>query len=90
MLGEFGIGVLSGVPLPVKLIGFDARRVSSGRVLLDWQTAQEQNNKDFDIQKAPPTAGFFIGVAWKMLILVYAIIKGQGSFYKANNIFHTG
>ena len=49
-------------PLPVSLIGFDAKRVAND-ALVTWQTASELNNKGFDVQvstdgKAFRTLGF--------------------------------
>jgi hypothetical protein len=38
----------TGGPLPVKLINFNAAKTSIG-ALLSWQTAQELNNKGFDV-----------------------------------------
>ncbi|WP_400190320.1 T9SS type A sorting domain-containing protein [Hymenobacter sp. B81] len=38
-------------PLPVELITFTAKP-SKGRVLLDWSTAQEENNKGFEILRS--------------------------------------
>ena len=38
------------IPLPVKLINFDARVLTENRVQLDWATAMETNNDHFDVQ----------------------------------------
>ena len=39
-------------PLPMKLLGFDARWTSGGTVALSWQTAQEENTDHFMIQRS--------------------------------------
>ncbi|MFT3980142.1 MAG: T9SS type A sorting domain-containing protein [Ferruginibacter sp.] len=49
-----------GGPLPVKLTSFYAKR-SSAAVLLSWQTAMEENSKEYIIQKK--TAAGFIDIA---------------------------
>jgi hypothetical protein len=48
--------------LPVRLTTFAAKRVNEG-VALNWQTASEQNNKGFEIQRQL-TGGDFIPVAF--------------------------
>jgi hypothetical protein len=47
---EFGLGVLSA-PLPVTLTRFDADRMNRLKVNLTWETATEQNNKGFFIER---------------------------------------
>ncbi|HQX95470.1 MAG: T9SS type A sorting domain-containing protein [Chitinophagaceae bacterium] len=47
---QFGIGMTS-FPLPVKLVEFNARRIDEKTVLLNWETAQEYNNKGFEIER---------------------------------------
>jgi Secretion system C-terminal sorting domain len=47
---QFGIGS-SLSALPVTLVDFEARRTSSAKVQLDWETAGEQNNKGFGIER---------------------------------------
>jgi Secretion system C-terminal sorting domain len=47
---QFGIGVLSG-PLPVTLMGFDAKRITKVKVLVNWQTLTEVNNLGFDVER---------------------------------------
>lgn len=54
-------------PLPVSLVGFDAKRVG-GDALITWQTATEQNNKGFNVQvsndgKEYRTLGFVASAA---------------------------
>jgi hypothetical protein len=46
----YGNAVLQVTPLPIKLIGFDAK-VVNGTVELNWKTASESSNDYFTIQK---------------------------------------
>lgn len=46
--GTYSITV-SGVPLPVKMIYFKVERMANKNIL-KWSTAQEQNNKGFEVQ----------------------------------------
>jgi hypothetical protein len=39
-------------PLPVSLISFTAKKINNNAALLEWATAQEQNNKGFEIQRS--------------------------------------
>jgi hypothetical protein len=39
-------------PLPVSLISFDAKKQADHTVLVEWSTANEQNNKDFEVQRS--------------------------------------
>jgi Secretion system C-terminal sorting domain len=48
--GQVGIGV-STAPLPVTLVNFTALRTNKVTVQLDWQTASEQNNKGFEVER---------------------------------------
>lgn len=47
---EFGLGILSA-PLPVTFTRFDANRLNQAKVNLTWETATEQNNKGFFIER---------------------------------------
>jgi hypothetical protein len=47
---EFGLGILSA-PLPVTFTRFDANRLNKVKVNLTWETATEQNNKGFFIER---------------------------------------
>lgn len=47
---EFGLGLLSA-PLPVTLTRFDANRLNNIKVNLTWETASEQNNRGFYIER---------------------------------------
>ena len=44
----------TGGSLPVELINFNAKRGSTGEVLLNWATANEQNSSHFEIEKQVP------------------------------------
>lgn len=50
IFGQFGIG-LTATSLPVTLTDFRALRLSTATVQLDWETASEQNNKGFDVER---------------------------------------
>jgi hypothetical protein len=47
---QFGIGMTIN-PLPITLVDFVAQRTSVAKVQLGWETALEQNNKGFDVEK---------------------------------------
>ena len=59
------INVVSGVAdsiftaLPVKLVAFNATRKNKEQVVLNWQTAQETNNAQFEIQRKAGTDNTF-------------------------------
>jgi hypothetical protein len=66
--GVFSVGNGLG-PLPVQLVQFDARRTTSGTVLVSWTTATELNNARFEVEKSVDGRGFGrIGT-----------VKGQGT-----------
>ncbi|MGN6417325.1 MAG: T9SS type A sorting domain-containing protein [Pseudobacter sp.] len=44
--------------LPVTLTGFEAQRQGQSGILLKWQTASEQNNKGFEVQRKTGTGNF--------------------------------
>lgn len=48
--GQFGIG-LTAAALPVTLVDFRALRLNTATVQLNWQTATEQNNKGFEVER---------------------------------------
>jgi photosystem II stability/assembly factor-like uncharacterized protein len=41
----------SNSALPVELVSFKGRRVTSGEVLIDWQVAREENNRGFAVDR---------------------------------------
>ena len=47
---QFGIG-MSQFALPITLVQFNARRTDAQTVILNWETAQEQNNNGFEIER---------------------------------------
>lgn len=44
--------------LPVTLTGFEAQRQGTSDILLKWQTASEQNNKGFEVQRKTGNGNF--------------------------------
>ena len=62
-------------PLPVELISFSARLVDNKKAVLDWQTASEDNNKGFEIERSND------GQKWELLDFV----NGQGSSNTKND-----
>jgi hypothetical protein len=45
-------------PLPVTLVAFNGKRLNDTQAELTWRTAQEINNKGFEIQKRAPSQQF--------------------------------
>jgi hypothetical protein len=39
-------------PLPITLVKFEAQRLDNQRVILNWQTASEVNNKGFEVEQS--------------------------------------
>jgi hypothetical protein len=60
---QWGIGQ-TDVPLPVTLIGFEAKRISPVLVGLDWETTMEENSKGFSVERELDSAGSFSTVGW--------------------------
>jgi Secretion system C-terminal sorting domain len=60
---QWGIGQ-TDVPLPVTLIGFEAKRISAWLVGLDWETTMEENSKGFSVERELDSAGSFSTVGW--------------------------
>jgi hypothetical protein len=48
----------SNNPLPIRLTRFDATRISEQSVKIEWQTASEQNNLGFEIEKSEDGQNF--------------------------------
>lgn len=48
--GQFGIGITASA-LPVTLTSFHALRLNTAMVQLDWETASEQNNTGFEVER---------------------------------------
>jgi hypothetical protein len=51
-------------PLPVELVSFTAK-LRNGRVLLEWATAQEKNNKGFEIQRSSDKGATFTALGFR-------------------------
>jgi hypothetical protein len=55
---QWGVGQTAS-PLPVTLIDFEAQRVSSALVGLEWETTMEENSKGFSVERElDSSAGF--------------------------------
>ncbi|MFZ1692870.1 MAG: hypothetical protein WAT74_06730, partial [Flavobacteriales bacterium] len=61
--GELYITTM-GLPLPVELLSFSARRNSVAEVRLDWVTATEMNNAGFELWRLIEGEDAFTQVAW--------------------------
>ncbi len=48
--GQWGLG-LTAAALPVNLVDFRAQRLHAALVQLSWETATEQNNRGFDVER---------------------------------------
>lgn len=55
---QFGIAATSGVPYPVEMLSFQASLVNQHDAQLDWQTASEQNNRGFQVQRSTDNVNF--------------------------------
>jgi hypothetical protein len=73
VIGGFNCVVPEGGPLPISLSAFYAKRVANN-VVLNWQTAFEQNAKGFDIQKK-------VGNEFVTIATIDASNKAAGSSY---------
>ena len=51
-MGLYKLTPSLGTPLPVTWLSFDATLTSSATVKLDWQTAVEENNKGFSVERS--------------------------------------
>jgi hypothetical protein len=61
---QWGIGQ-TDVPLPVTLIGFEAKRISASLVGLEWETAMEVNSKGFSVERElDSSSNGFAAVGW--------------------------
>jgi hypothetical protein len=49
----------AAVPLPVTLLDFEAKRISPNLVALDWETAMEQNDRGFEVERKPDSSTAF-------------------------------
>ncbi|GAB2958147.1 hypothetical protein GCM10027048_26290 [Hymenobacter coalescens] len=72
--GPFTLGSISPInPLPVELTDFRAEVEGEGRVRLHWTTAQERNNRGFEIERA------LNGQSWKTI----GFVAGHGTTTRA-------
>jgi len=72
----------SPAPLPVRLVGFEARRTGPTAARLSWATASEQDNAGFDIEKSPDgqqftALGFVPGQGATLQPQAYAYVDGR-------------
>lgn len=86
-------GPLDATPLPVSLLSFQAQRQDAQRVELTWQTAQEINNKGFEIEVSKDgidyhSVGFVEGVGNSASLQEYRYISLQESlaYYRLKQI----
>lgn len=59
--GDFGIAGGYGAPLPVELISLAAKPIDNEFIRINWQTASEQNNAGFEIQRS------IDGITWQYI-----------------------
>lgn len=72
--GPVDAGVCASIPLPVELLSFDVS-TREKKVLLNWATASELNNKGFEIQRSSDGVDFN-KVGW---------VNGEGTAVEKNN-----
>ena len=89
---------INGAPLPVELIDFTANKKKSD-IQLNWQTASEENNAGFDIQKSKngrdwQSIGFVTGKGITSELQQYAFTDPQpydgNNYYRLKQIDHNG
>lgn len=66
---------ISGAVLPIDLIAFGCRRTTDKTIVLDWQTASEDNNKGFEVQQSMNAENF----------TTIAYVEGKGNSTTLNN-----
>ena len=66
--GLVTVCIVAVEPLPVELVNFKAN-ARDNRIVLEWETASEENNKGFEIQKSKD------GVTWDMI----EFVEGKGT-----------
>gem|GEM_PF-4933002 len=94
------INGLTGTPLPVQLMNFAAVVNISGLVSLSWQTATEQNNSGFEIERQNLAGGdwqdigFVAGAGNSSLVLSYSYqdqLPAPGSYaYRLKQVNEDG
>jgi len=60
---RFSLGTINKIqtPLPIELIDFKAQLLPNNQVLLEWNTATEKNNAEFEVEKSEN------GTQWQVL-----------------------
>ncbi len=83
----------NNVPLPVRLTRFEATRISEQEVKIAWQTASEQDNLGFEIQKSEDgqnfeTIYFKEGAGNSSQIRDYQVIisESKSAYYRLNQL----
>lgn len=61
--GQLGLG-LTATALPVTLVDFRAQRLHATLVQLNWETATEQNNRGFDVERRWQTESAFKAIGF--------------------------
>jgi Concanavalin A-like lectin/glucanases superfamily/Secretion system C-terminal sorting domain len=93
--------ILSSAPfaLPVTLLNLNAKYISANDNLISWQTASEQNNKGFQVQRSSDgrnfvTIGFVPGAINSSKLLDYSFNDNDGligtTFYRLEQIDEDG
>ncbi|AIZ64270.1 hypothetical protein PK28_12300 [Hymenobacter sp. DG25B] len=83
--GAFGcsrgdaVSFAGALPLPVELISFSARP-APGQVALQWETASEDNTRQFTVQRSQD------GLAWMAVATVAATNSAHGARYQARDM----
>ncbi len=80
-------------PLPVELLGFEARLLPNGQAELRWQTSQEVNNAGFEVERSANTRNFerigFVGARGGNGLQSYAFtdpLFAQEAYYRLRQI----
>ncbi|PTM14773.1 MAG: propanediol utilization protein [Bacteroidetes bacterium] len=65
MLNSWGLKVCTNnfSVLPVEWLGFAARAADQA-IVLDWQTANEENNEGFDVERRAENEASFVPIGW--------------------------
>jgi hypothetical protein len=89
---------LTGVPLPIRLTDFTASR-QDNTALLQWQTAQEENTREFLVQRSPDgttfsTIGSVAAAGNSSITLNYSFVDGSpvagNNYYRLEEVDQDG
>lgn len=89
---------LTGVPLPILLTDFNASRQDNA-ALLQWQTAQEENTREFLVQRSPDgttfsTIGTVAAAGNSSITLDYSFVDGSpltgNNYYRLEELDEDG